>query len=182
MLFAMTTGSTLYGVENPKDEDIVVVVDKKSKIARCSTSGKDVFVHDIDEYKRGLFESPFSFGHELSAHMNNQAARENIRNAVLYGENPIKNVSLYDNKKLIFERVIKLGDMNFFNPSVRNQRGNHGCPKLMSWALWYYYAFENGSLELTAEQQNSIQLCHDGNLPIERAQELRKKILAMIEV
>ena len=40
VLFAMTTGSTLYGVENPKDEDIVVVVDKKSKIARCSTSGK----------------------------------------------------------------------------------------------------------------------------------------------
>ena len=88
---------------------------------------------------------------------------------------------MFDNKKIVFERVIEFGDKNFFNPRIKNLRGNCGCGRMMSWALWYYYAFQNGSLELTSEQQNKIQLCHDGNLPLEYAKDLRKKIVTLLE-
>lgn len=179
VLFAMTTGSRLYGATNPHDDDLLVVVDKRAKHFP-KLEGKDAFVYTVDEFKKSLTEPIYSPLDELCNYLNNQAAIEDIRRSVLYGESPCKNISLYDSPKEVFERVIKFGDKNFFNPCVRNKRGMRGCSKLMSWALWYYYAFENGSLELTKEQQNTIQLCHDGNLPIEYAKELREKIVKLI--
>lgn len=182
VILAQLVGSKLYGVSNPKDEDVLVVVDKMDKKWSFRPEGEDVFVITNEEYKQHL-----QSGYEdrrgtrtLCAFLNNEAAKTNLKNVVYYGESPARNTSLFDNKKEVFERVIKFGDKNFFNPSIRNGRGMHGCPKFMSWALWYYYAFQNGSMELTKEQQNTIQLCHDGNLPLEYRVELRKKIMGLL--
>lgn len=183
VIFAMTSGSALYGATNPKDNDVLFVVDKKNATRLHAIYGTDPFIYTINEYQNGFVDDsifkqfPFLY---LCGYADNQAANEGIKNPVLYGENPAKKISLYDNKNRVFRRVIKFGDKNFFHPRVRNKNGNHGCSKLMSWALWYYFAFQNGSLELTKEQQNTIQLCHDGNLPIEHAKELRENIIKMI--
>ncbi len=180
VLFTMRVGSNLYGVTNPHDDDLLFVVDKKDINSQCNLYQKDAFVFTVDEFRNAHINQAKVPLLDLCVYMNEQAAIENIRNSVLYGESPCNGISLYDNKKEVFERVIRFGDKNFFHPLVRNKRGNKGCGKLMSWALWYYYAFQNGSLELTSEQQNTIQLCHDGNLPIEYAKELREKIVKLI--
>lgn len=177
-------GSKLYAINNPKDEDVLVVVDEKDKI-RCFSAGKDMFIFSRDEYKKSLFPQFIGEGcvqsmRKLCAFLNHEAAKENLRGSVYYGECENKKINMFDNKGLVFQRVLEFGDKNFFNPRIRSLRGNHGCGRMMSWALWYYYAFENGSLELTKEQQNTIQLCHDGNLPIEYAKELREKIVKLI--
>lgn len=184
VLFIEKVGSKLYALSNQRDEDVIVVVDKYSN-KRCSLDDKDMFIFSNDEYKRSLLEKIEGTGcvwemRSLCALLNHEAAKTNLRNSVYYGECENRFVNMFDNKKIVFQRVLEFGKRNFFNPRIRNLRGGGGCGRMMSWALWYYYAFQNGSLELTAEQQNNLQLCHDGNLPLEYAQDLRKKILDFV--
>ena len=54
-------GSKLYGINNPRDEDVLVVVDKKEKI-KSFFSEEDVFVFSIDEYNNSLSQQYFDAG------------------------------------------------------------------------------------------------------------------------
>lgn len=182
IILAELIGSKFYGANNPKDEDFLIVVDSKKDKWQYKIEKKDLFVITNDEYKKHLSQEYSNTDlYSLCSFLNHEAAKSNLRNSVVYGECEDRKISLFDSKKEVFERVMRFGERNFFNPIVRNRNGNKGCAKMMSWALWYYYAFLNGTLELTREQQNTIQLCHDGNLPIEYAKDLREKISRILQ-
>ena len=181
VILAQSVGSRLYGVNNPRDDDILIVVDQKKDRWKYVIDGKDIFVIAAKEYRNYLMDPGGADPRgNICALMDHEAAKLNIRDSVHYGECEERDIGLFDNKERALRRVIEFGDVNFFHPHIRNKNGKRGCAKMMSWALWYYYAFLNGSLELTAQQQNAVQLCHDGNLPISEAQELRKKIVSLL--
>lgn len=181
-----TIGSRIFNVNNPKDSDFLAVVDGPHNFTDddrrklLSETGIDLFVFSIDYYKNFLTTytvEDFSPMRILCALGNHECARQNYN--VLYGEPPCKEISLFDNKKLALTRILEIGDMNFFSPyivKINPETKEQVCTKLMCWALWYAYVFENDSLNLSKDQQNTIQLCHDGNLPITESVKLRKKI------
>lgn len=180
-------GSRIFGVSNPKDLDVLAIVKNKDKWTKedrnklFEETKIDLFVFSEEEYKKYTFSGDSNSLHmrNLCAWGNHELARQNYCDLVLYGEPPCKEISMFDHRDLALNRVLEIGKRNFFSPYVirRNPENREQvCTKLMCWALWYTYVFENQSLDLTLDQQRTIQLCHDGKLPIMESENLEKRI------
>ena len=190
VILMQLVGSLAYGASNPKDQDALIVTEgdhnytNKERRVFIEDSGIDCFVVSCKQYERNLLKGfqevpTLSF---LCAWANHEAARQNYRGLVLYGEPPCKDATIFDHKQLVLTRVLEIGDMNFFSPYVVqvNEKNERVCTKLLCWALWYSYIFDNHSLDITPEQHEIIQRCHDGELPIQYAKELRQHIVSML--
>ena len=180
ILLRQRIGSETYAIANKKDLDNLIIVSKKENPARLYfIDGQDYFVYDRESFGRLLLPGPHlsELAYDpgwLPAPLANEIARTKYKDFILEGECVCPEFNMFEHKKLIYENLLEFGELNYFNPLVQCRNG--GCLKLMCYPLYYIYAFENGSLELTDEQQNTLQLCHDGNLPISESVKLRKKI------
>lgn len=171
ILFICQTGSQIF-CENCNDKDYLVVVkDFVYAHKKFNKDNVDYFCYSLDEFNK-----------LARMELNDQRdvyAVELLFNHVEYGENPIANYNWFDYQDKAIEVALKRGKYGCFNPRVRHIKG--GCSQSMVWQLAIYFAIMNQSAEFTAEQRELLQKCHDGELDISYAEELKNEIEKLIE-
>lgn len=171
ILFICQTGSQIF-CENCNDKDYLVVVkDFVYAHKKFNKDNVDYFCYSLDEFNK-----------LARMELNDQRdvyAVELLFNHVEYGENPIANYNWFDYQDKAIEVALKRGKYGCFNPRVRHIKG--GCSQSMVWQLAIYFAIMNQSADFTAEQREFLQKCHDGELDISYAEELKNNIENLIE-
>lgn len=174
IIYAHTTGATLYST-NPRDEDFVVVVDNWDQNYRLiAIDGVDYFVHS-----RALFEKKcrVEAGTKLDLYAIGYSVGETV-----YGEPPLGQYDFLQYKERAVKAVLKYGQENFFNPHVKTViNGTRYCGKQLAWAYMVFFAIQNNSAKFTSEQKAILQKCHDRILPYENAVQLQENLQQMLE-
>lgn len=171
ILFICKTGSQIF-CDNCNDKDYLVVVkDFEYAYKKFNKDNVDYFCYSLAEFNK-----------LARMELNDQRdvyAVELLLNDVVYGENPIYKYDWFDYQKRAIEVALKRGETGPFNPRVRHIKG--GCSKQMVWQLAIYFAIKNQSTLFTAEQRELLQKCHDGELPVSYAEELKTNLEALIK-
>lgn len=163
------TGSKSWKSENCKDLDLVVIAENTPLGARMHFSkayNADVWLYSIPHFEK------MAKGESLHYSPIVGLAQCNPEN-VLYGEIPIANYNWFDYQKLALLRTYEQGLRGYFNVETMKQRGKEYCLKSMIWALLAWFAIQNQSFEFTTEQREILQKCHDLQLPVSYAEELK---------
>lgn len=166
ILFVCQTGSQIF-CKNCHDKDYLVVIkDFKYTHKKFNKDNVDYFCYSLDEFNKLAYM-------ELNDNRDVYAI-ELLFNKVEYGENPIADYNWFNYQNKAIEVAFKRGKHSCFNSCVRHVKG--GCSKQMIWQLAIYFAVINQSAEFTAEQKSLLQDCHDGELSIHYAEELKNNI------
>lgn len=176
VLCKIPTGSNLL-CKNCKDEDFLVVVKDcgKKGYAQLNENGVDFFVRDISTFTRIAKSDPM-----LTQGLYSICVAFAVKNGV-DGELPIKNYNWFDYRDNIINSCLNHIRQSYYElPRVINTTNRNACLKQTYWAFANYFALVNNSLELTEEQLDIIQKCHDNELPRSYAEDLYQKLLAML--
>lgn len=169
ILYIFLNGSCGWGCSTPHDKDIIVIVKnnillkgKEYQTIAFRFDEGDIF---IQTYEHWTTKSYYYY-------VENMLLKQHPEN-LLFGT--IKEN--FNEKEEVF-RALYLTYQNGLKQLLRfadNENGN--CLKHMYWSLIIYYAALNdGSLDLTKEQWDTIQKCHDGQLPISYRDELKENM------
>lgn len=171
ILYVVLTGSELF-CENCKDKDYLVVVkDYEYPYKKFNKDNVDYFCYSLEEFEK-LARM------ELRNYRDVYAIELLLNNSV-YGKNPIAKYNWFDYQKKALEVALREGKKSCFCKQVRHVNG--GCSKQMVWQLAIYFAIKNQSANFPAEQRELLQKCHDGELPVSYAEELKNNIENLIE-
>lgn len=178
-LFYFLAGSSTF-CNNATDEDFVCVQYEVQKRAERHDKS-DIFYWSLDAFKKVLqFNCPF----KDVAHKELYNIVFAIRNekGEIFGEVPadIANYNWFDYREDIIRSCIKSCNSYALHPRMTNSRNKDMCLKHTYWIFANYFALINNSFDLTAEQQEIIQKCHDNELPRTYAEELYQKLLEML--
>ena len=156
------TGSSLF-CENCKDDDYVVVCDNV-KFLRSCTKVKGL---NID-----IFCIPLKGEQEAQLTYHSLAIALAFKNGFLYGEYPFDGYD-YDKCK---PQVLKQSYDFLSNRLLPLYRRKGFCDKRAVWLFAVYFSCINNSLDFTGEQKEILQKCHDNELSVNYAEELKVNI------
>ena len=168
----VVTGSRCWQGSNCKDTDLVVVAKNVSIdfcITRSIACAADVFLYSETYFKEMATGGIFNYSPIVGL------AKLNPSN-ILYGELPIENYDWFDYQKPALLQSYEQGLRGYFNFDRLKRITKGYCHKQMTWALLAWYAIKNQSFDFTAEQRETLQKCHDLQLPISYAEELKTNI------
>lgn len=178
IIFYFISGSKTY-CKNCLDEDIICI-QKVVERPRGLLDGQDVFYHSLED-----FESRLKFdtiqGRPYWELYNVGFALLKQRGQII-GEMPdeVKNYNWFNYRDKIIQRCVEECKNFTLNPRLFNLTNKDMCLKHTYWLFANYFALVNNSLELTEEQLDIIQKCHDNELPRSYAEDLYQKLLAML--
>lgn len=178
-LFYFLSGSSIF-CNNATDEDFVCVQYEVQKRAERH-DGCDIFYWSFDAFKKLLqFKCPFKdVAHKELYNISFAIGNEK---GEIFGEVPtdIANYNWFDYREDIVRSCIKSCDSYALHPRMSNPKNKDMCLKHTYWIFANYFALINNSFDLTPEQQEIIQRCHDNELPRTYAEELYNKLLALL--
>lgn len=162
ILYMCKIGSDLF-CKNCKDTDVMVIADG------VSFSWKSFKLYDLNtsvfcvNRKYGLkIASGENFAYGLTIAL---ATGENL----LYGKLPFEEYS-WDKYKL---NVLGMEYNRFCVRFLRFAQKTGVCDKAMTWTFATYFACINDTLDFNEEQRDILQKCHDSDLPVSYAEELK---------
>lgn len=175
ILFACQTGSQLF-CSNPHDEDIMVVIkDYPHEYKKYNVDGTDLFCQSYDAFfKKATFCSTFPSLYALTWQFAKQG------DTLICGEFPLKDWDWFDWQRQAVAEALSEGEKRYFHERIYGRDGVH-CSKGMVWALAIYYAVKNGNLNYTPEQRETMQKCHDCELPKEQAYILQEQLRQLLQ-
>ncbi len=147
-------GSKALGLNNTRDNDYIVIVDKNNYYSRILTSEYELKLISKDFLLKNLnFETRYAI-------YNYQYDKQIIGN-----EFPIDYHLMNHKEQLIdfISNTIKSKEMNF---NKRITVNNGCCSKLVYHVAWNIFALINNSVILTEEQKDIVQKIHDEEMPI----------------
>ena len=168
-------GSTSWSSDNWHDIDVVAVVEEPVGFhIRCIRElNLEVFVYPEKQFQslivgNGTASLNWYFG-LATVHTEN----------LLYGH-PIESYDWFEYQYKTLLHAYDRGIHTYLNTDILAERKIQYCSKTMTLALLIYYTILNRSFTITDEQRAIVQRCHDKQLPLLYAVELRenmKKIL-----
>lgn len=164
------TGSAIL-CDNCRDNDIVAICDNVSFIS-CFFKLQELNTDVICLSKESAYKE--ATGHKKARGL---AVALATGDNLLYGKLPFEDYS-WDKYKL---NVLQTEYKSFKKLSLRMARKSGVCDKSMTWTFATYFACINNTLDFTAEQRELLQKCHDGELPVSYAEELKNNIENLIE-
>lgn len=178
-LFYFISGSKIY-CANCNDQDIVCIQNVVYK-QREYTEGTDIFYHSLEEFEHKLKFNSLQ-GTLAYKELYNVGFAKLKEQGKIIGEMPgfVKNYNWFDYKDKIILKCIEECEKYAINPRIYNSKNRDMCLKYTYWIFANYFALINNSFDLTAEQQEIIQKCHDNELPRTYAEELYNKLLALL--
>ncbi len=179
VLFYFCSGSKTF-CKNATDEDLVGVQDIVEKRADRYSWG-DVFYWSLDTFRQLLkFECPIE--KVAYAELYNISFAIKKEKSEVFGKMPvdIANYNFFDYKEAIIKSCIKSCETYALHPRLSNPVNKDACLKNSYWIFANYFALVNNSLDFTQEQLDTIQKCHDNELPRSYAEDVYQKLLAML--
>ena len=170
ILYIFYGGSYAWKSNMSHDKDIIVIVkedfdihSKKAQIAAFKYNNEDIFIKTYNYWRDK------SYHYYLDNVLLNKYP-ENL----LYGSLVTENFNIKTEAYNSLERFYQNG----FKPCLRYADPNSEyCLKSMYWGLMLFYANDNNYyLDFSLEQWDTIQKCHDRQLPISYRDELKANI------
>lgn len=175
IVFACKTGSQLF-CSNCNDVDYLVVVDNLNRATKSHhIEDTDYFCMSVDEFVKMATMQSGKFYDLYTLCL--------LYGEVVQGQNPIVDYDWFALKQRAIEVALRCGGQNYFSKNVKivNDLGDQIRGKRMVWALAIYYTILNGSTTFTDEQKQAMQLCHDKQLPREKADWLQEQLVALLD-
>lgn len=155
-------GSALF-CENCRDTDIIAICDGlgfTSSFVALRDLRLDIICLNINAIDR-----------ELNGRQGLTEALATGEN-LLYGEFPLLDYSWENHKK----NALKANYDYMVRRALLLSKKKNVCDKSLVWAFATYFTFLNSSLDFTDEQKEILQKCHDFELPVSYAEELKVNI------
>lgn len=171
IIFACQTGSQLF-CSNCNDVDYLVVVDNLDKdFVQHRIDDIDYFCMSVDAFvKMATMQSGKLYDlYSLCL----------LYGRVIEGQNPIADYNWFDYQQRAVDVALWCGERNYFARALTffNENKESVCSKRMIWALATYYTILNQSSDFTIEQIQTMQRCHDRQLPRENAHCLQEQLV-----
>ena len=171
IIFACQTGSQLF-CSNCNDVDYLVVVDNLDKdFVQHRIDDIDYFCMSVDAFvKMATMQSGKLYDlYSLCL----------LYGRVIEGQNPIDDYNWFDYQQRAVDVALWCGERNYFARALTffNENKESVCSKRMIWALATYYTILNQSSDFTIEQIQTMQRCHDRQLPRENAHCLQEQLV-----